>query len=71
MSSIFDDRAYRGTLTRRDFIKLAALATMSTAVAGCAANPVTGQSQLMLMGKARKSRSTGSTRLISFQPTTA
>ncbi len=50
MNSIFDDRAYRGTLTRRDFIKLAALVTVSTAV-GCAANPVTGQSQLMLMGE--------------------
>ena len=50
MTSIFDDRAYRGTLTRRDFMKLAALAAVSTA-AGCAANPVTGQSQLMLMGE--------------------
>lgn len=51
MNSIFDDRAYRGTLTRRDFIRLSALAAVSTAVAGCAANPVTGQSQLMLMGE--------------------
>ena len=50
MNSIFEDRAYRGTLTRRDFMKLAALAAVSTA-AGCAANPVTGQSQLMLMGE--------------------
>lgn len=50
MTSIVDDRAYRGTLTRRDFMKLAALAAVSTA-AGCAANPVTGQSQLMLMGQ--------------------
>lgn len=50
MTSIFDDRAYTGTLTRRDFIKLAALASVSVA-AGCAANPVTGQSQLMLMGE--------------------
>ena len=50
MTSIFDDRAYLGTLTRRDFIKLAALVSVST-VAGCAANPVTGQSQLMLMGE--------------------
>lgn len=50
MNSIFDDRAFRGTLTRRDFMKLAALAAVSTA-AGCAANPVTGQSQLMLMGQ--------------------
>ena len=50
MTSIFDDRAYRGTLTRRDFMKLAALAAVSTA-AGCAANPVTGQSQLMLVGE--------------------
>lgn len=50
MTSVFDDRAYRGTLTRRDFMKLAALAAVSTA-AGCAANPVTGQSQLMLMGE--------------------
>jgi beta-barrel assembly-enhancing protease len=51
MTSIFDDRAYKGTLTRRDFIRLSALAAVSTAVAGCAANPVTGQSQLMLMGE--------------------
>ncbi|NCD25395.1 MAG: tetratricopeptide repeat protein [Deltaproteobacteria bacterium] len=50
MTSIFDDRAYAGTLTRRDFIKLAALASVSVA-AGCAANPVTGQSQLMLMSE--------------------
>lgn len=50
MTSVFDDRAYRGTLTRRDFMKLAALAAVSAA-AGCAANPVTGQSQLMLMGE--------------------
>jgi predicted Zn-dependent protease len=50
MKSVFDDRAYRGALTRRDFMKLAALAAVSTA-AGCAANPVTGQSQLMLMGE--------------------
>ena len=50
MTSVFDDRAYRGALTRRDFMKLAALAAVSTA-AGCAANPVTGQSQLMLMGE--------------------
>jgi predicted Zn-dependent protease len=49
MTSIFDDRVSRGALTRRDFMKLAALAAVSTAV-GCAANPVTGQSQLMLMG---------------------
>lgn len=51
MTSIFDDRAYKGTLTRRDFIRLSALAAVSTAVAGCAANPVTGQSQFMLMGE--------------------
>jgi predicted Zn-dependent protease len=55
MNSIFDDRAYRGTLTRRDFMKLAALAAVSTA-AGCAANPVTGQSQLMLMGEGEEVR---------------
>jgi predicted Zn-dependent protease len=50
MNSVFEDRAYRGALTRRDFIKLASLAAVSTAV-GCATNPVTGQSQLMLMGE--------------------
>lgn len=54
MTSIFDDRAYKGTLTRRDFIRLSALAAVSTAVAGCAANPVTGQSQLMLMGEGQE-----------------
>ncbi|GAB1409465.1 M48 family metalloprotease [Desulfovibrionales bacterium] len=50
MSSVFEDRAYCGTLTRRDFIKLTALASASVLV-GCAANPVTGQSQLMLMSE--------------------
>jgi len=53
MTSIFDDRAYRGTLTRRDFMKLAALVAVSSA-AGCAANPVTGQSQLMLMNEGQE-----------------
>lgn len=50
MQSIFDDRVYRGTLTRRDFMKLTALAAVSTA-AGCAANPVTGKNQFMLMSE--------------------
>lgn len=50
MNSVFGNRVYQGGLTRRDFIKLASLAAVSTAV-GCAANPVTGQSQLMLMGE--------------------
>lgn len=48
MTSVFDDRAYRGTLTRRDFMRLTALAAAGMA-AGCAANPVTGRSQLMLV----------------------
>lgn len=50
MSSVFEDRAYCGVLTRRDFIKLTALAS-AAALVGCAANPVTGQSQLMLMSE--------------------
>lgn len=53
MSSIFADRAYHSTLTRRDFIKLASLAGIST-IAGCAFNPVTGQSQFMLMGESEE-----------------
>lgn len=53
MSSIFADRAYQGSLTRRDFIKLASLAGIST-IAGCAFNPVTGQSQFMLMGESEE-----------------
>lgn len=53
MTSIFRDRVYDGTLTRRDFMKLAALVTVSTA-AGCAINPVTGQNQLMLMGEGQE-----------------
>lgn len=53
MSSIFADRAYHGALTRRDFIKLASLAGVST-IAGCAFNPVTGQSQFMLMGESEE-----------------
>lgn len=55
MNSTFADRAYKGTLTRRDFIKLSAMAALSTA-AGCATNPVTGQSQLMLMGESEEIR---------------
>lgn len=55
MSSIFADRVYRGTLTRRDFIRLSALAALGTA-AGCATNPVTGQSQFMLMGEGEEIR---------------
>lgn len=50
MISPFADRASHGALTRRDFLKLTALAAASTAV-GCAANPVTGQSQFMLMSE--------------------
>lgn len=50
MASIFGDRVYQRTLTRRDFMKLAALASAG-AVAGCASNPVTGHSQLMFMSE--------------------
>ena len=53
----FANRAYAGTLTRRDFIKLSALAALATA-AGCATNPVTGQSQFMLMGEGEEQKQT-------------
>jgi predicted Zn-dependent protease len=55
MNSTFADRVYKGTLTRRDFLKLSTMAALSTAV-GCAVNPVTGQSQLMFMGESEEIR---------------
>lgn len=40
-----------GGATRREFLALASAATLGT-LAGCAANPVTGENQLMLMSEA-------------------
>lgn len=42
--------ALTGGMTRRDFMRLATLAAAGL-VSGCAANPVTGRSQLMLMSE--------------------
>lgn len=39
-------------LSRREFIKLSALTGAAAAAAGCATNPVTGHSQLMLLSQA-------------------
>ncbi len=50
MSSFGIPSGLRGRLTRRDFIRLASLAAAGAA-AGCATNPVTGQSQLMLVSE--------------------
>ena len=45
-------------MTRRDFIRLAGVAAMAgPLVTGCAVNPVTGQSQLMLMSRDEENRS--------------
>ena len=40
-----------GTLTRRQFIRTGSMAVAGAALAGCAKNPVTGESQLMLVSE--------------------
>lgn len=50
MSYSLGDRVYTGTLTRRDFLWLATVATAG-AVTGCVSNPVTGERQLMLVSE--------------------
>ena len=40
-----------GSLSRRDFVKMAAATAGGLALAGCATNPVTGEKQLMLVGE--------------------
>ena len=46
-------RACRGNLTRREFIYLLSMAAVGTA-AGCAMDPVTGRSQLMLVSESQE-----------------
>ncbi len=41
-------------LSRREFLKVSALAGAAAAVGGCATNPVTGQNQLMLVSEANE-----------------
>ncbi|HWQ10013.1 MAG TPA: M48 family metalloprotease, partial [Holophaga sp.] len=43
------DRRQPASLSRRDFLKAAAATTGGLVLAGCATNPVTGESQLMLV----------------------
>ncbi|MDD4952826.1 MAG: M48 family metalloprotease, partial [Desulfovibrionaceae bacterium] len=54
MDATLGERPAKGSLTRRDFMRLAALSAAAAALgglAGCATNPVTGQSQLMLLSE--------------------
>ncbi len=50
MQPLFGNRIYDHALSRRDFLKLTILTTTAGAT-GCAMNPVTGQSQLMLVSE--------------------
>jgi predicted Zn-dependent protease len=50
MNSATHDALIDGGLSRRDFIRLSALAAAGL-LSGCAANPVTGESQFMLMSE--------------------
>lgn len=52
MSHHLDDRLYYRKMTRRDFLWLTSITTASMAMTGCAVNPVTGQSQFMLVSEA-------------------
>jgi predicted Zn-dependent protease len=51
MSHYLEERLYQHKMTRRDFLWLASVSTASIALPGCAVNPVTGESQLMLMSE--------------------
>jgi predicted Zn-dependent protease len=51
MSHHLEERLYQHKMTRRDFLWLASVSTASIALPGCAVNPVTGESQLMLMSE--------------------
>ncbi len=48
------ERIWQHRLTRRDFLWLMGATTGSAMIAGCAPNPVTGQSQLMLMSESQE-----------------
>ena len=51
MSHHLEERIYHRKMTRRDFLWLASVSTAAIAIPGCAVNPVTGQTQLMLMSE--------------------
>jgi len=51
MSHHLEERLYQHKMTRRDFLWLASVSTASIALPGCAVNPVSGESQLMLMSE--------------------
>ncbi|SEH06932.1 M48 family metalloprotease [Candidatus Venteria ishoeyi] len=53
MAYSLEDRAFQRKLTRRDFIWLSTVAAAGS-MTGCAKNPVTGDSQLMLMSEAEE-----------------
>ncbi|MCG8673587.1 MAG: M48 family metalloprotease [Pseudomonadales bacterium] len=44
-------RVYNNALSRRDFVKLAAVCSTAPLLTNCAVNPVTGERQLMLMSE--------------------
>lgn len=48
---VLGERVYRNQLTRRDFVKLAAVCASAPVLSSCAVNPVTGERQLMLMSE--------------------
>lgn len=45
------ERVYQNQLTRRDFVKLAAVCSVAPVITNCAVNPVTGERQIMLMSE--------------------
>ncbi len=55
MTSLFSDRAYKGELSRRDFVRLTAIAGAGIALpqvlVGCAVDPVTGEKTLVMMSE--------------------
>ena len=46
--------SYSGTWSRRRFIRAGAMTAVAVALGGCAKNPVTGQSQLMLVSETQE-----------------
>ncbi|MGF1615150.1 MAG: M48 family metalloprotease [Gammaproteobacteria bacterium] len=46
------DRIWQRRMSRRDFLWLASVTTTGAALAGCATDPITGKSRLMLMSEA-------------------
>lgn len=48
------NRAYQRCMTRRDFLWLASVTTAAPVLSGCTVNPVTGESQFMIMSEAQE-----------------